>query len=233
MPDADAILAFECSTDYGSVGLALGDGRRFISRFEIARAHGKILMPMTDELFKRAGAERERLGLVVVSLGPGSYTGLRVAVAAAQGLALALAIPCAGFETAEVVAGNIEPSARPLAVLIDIRGDEVFFRPFKADSVRWRPCEPSVVTKPKALCEKLERGVLLAGSGVVAYREIFEKAGFEVAPEKTACPQADVLLNLAMEARQRGALIDPARLAPLYARPSYAEIIKPESVRDK
>jgi tRNA threonylcarbamoyladenosine biosynthesis protein TsaB len=227
LPDADAILALECSTDYGSVGLALGDGRRFISRFEVARAHGKTLMPLVDELFKRAGVERERLALIAVSLGPGSYTGLRVAIAAAQGLALALSIPCAGFETTEVVAGNIEPGPRPLAVLIDIRGEEVFCRPFKADGGRWRACAEGAVAKPASLSAGLDRQSLLAGSGAIAYRNIFEKAGFEIAPEKTATPEANVLLNLAMEARERGALVDPARLTPVYARPSYAEILRP------
>jgi len=153
------------------------------------------LLEDVDALLRRAGAHAGELEALAVGVGPGSFTGTRIGLAAAQGLALALAIPAAGVSTLDALAAG---APQALAV-IDAKRREIF------------------VAGPRVLAPAelaFEPGTVLVGDGAVRYREVFEAAGAEVPPDgdESHLPRARFHAALARD-------FGPAELVePLYVR---------------
>ncbi|MEK9754465.1 MAG: tRNA (adenosine(37)-N6)-threonylcarbamoyltransferase complex dimerization subunit type 1 TsaB, partial [Rhodospirillaceae bacterium] len=126
MPEAGpTILAIDTSTAACSVAL-WRDGAVVAARLEmLGRGHAENLMPMADVVLEEAGVAAEALTLVAVTTGPGAFTGLRLGLAAARGLTLALGVPCAGFTTTETLAAAVAAEAGEaiVAALDSKRGD--------------------------------------------------------------------------------------------------------------
>jgi tRNA threonylcarbamoyladenosine biosynthesis protein TsaB len=153
-----------------------------------------------DELLRASGVERSELTGVVVGIGPGSFTGMRLGLAAARGLALALELPVAGVSTLDALAAGA-PGAVPV---VDAGRREVF------TLVDGRPvvCAPQEV--PAGLC---------VGDGALRYREVLEQRGAEVPPDddERHVPRARFHAQLAHD-------FGPAEaVEPLYLRVPDAE----------
>src|SRR5512134_3936204 len=131
------ILAMDTSA--GACSVALRDDRGVIERLEeMQRGHAEALMPMIVSLMRAVGCEFRELGLVAVTVGPGAFTGLRVGLAAARGIALATDVPCIGVTTLEAIAAAVPPRERDgrivLVVLETKRGD-FYAQAFSAEGV--------------------------------------------------------------------------------------------------
>jgi tRNA threonylcarbamoyl adenosine modification protein YeaZ len=153
-------LAFDTATSVATAALVRDDellGER------VSRAVG--VLEAADELLREAGVERADLTGLAVGTGPGSFTGLRLGLAAARGLAFALDLPAAGISTLDALAAGA-PGALPV---IDAGRREVF------------TLGPSVVS-PQDL--KLEPGTICVGDGAVRYRTLLEERGAEVPPDR-------------------------------------------------
>jgi tRNA threonylcarbamoyladenosine biosynthesis protein TsaB len=155
------ILAFDTATDVATSAL-VDDGEVLGER--VSRA--VTLLEDVDALLRQAGARTGDLDGLAVGIGPGSFTGVRIGLATARGLALGLDIPVAGVSTLEALAAGA-PGATPV---IDARRREVFVL----------QDEPRVIL-PSDLHPAA--GVLLVGSGAVRYRELFEAAGASIPPD--------------------------------------------------
>jgi len=120
-----------------------------------------------DALLRQAGAHTRELDGIAVGIGPGSFTGVRIGLATARGLALALGVPVAGVSTLDALAAGA-PGALPV---VDAKRGEVFVL----------QDEPRVLT-PDAV--QPAPGTLCVGSGAVRYRSVLEAAGAEVPPDQ-------------------------------------------------
>lgn len=188
-------LAFDTATSAATAAL-VRDGEVLGER--VSRA--VRVLEDADELFRAAGAGRAELTGVVVGTGPGSFTGLRLGLAAARGLALALDVPVAGVSTLAALAAGA-PGALPV---VDAGRREVF---------TLRRGEP-VVCAPHEV-----EGVLCVGDGAVRYRSVLEERGAEVPPDddERHLPRARFHAQLAHE-------FGPAdAVEPLYLRIPDAE----------
>jgi len=221
---AFAVLAIETSTDTGSVALVTDSGVVECGRMDTPRAHGRDLMPLIDGLFSKAGFSKEQLDCVAVDLGPGSYTGLRVGIATAQGIGMGLGLSCAGFETTEVIAENVGADEEALGVLVDVRGGDVFYRVFNRGDGVWRPTGTGGVAPADSVISALPAGILLVGSGVVTYADLFKDTDFTLADGSLAEPYAESIIKLAIRASEEGRLCAPGDLQAIYPRASSAEI---------
>ena len=156
------LIAFDTATDVATSAL-VWDGEVL---GELASQPRTVLTDV-DALLRRGGVRPAQLEGVVVGTGPGSFTGLRMGLAAARALAFALEIPLAGVSTLEALAAGA-PGALPV---IDARRREVFAR----------GRDGSRVLPPSAL--ELEPGTVCIGDGAVRYRDVFEAAAAVVPPD--------------------------------------------------
>jgi len=150
------ILAFDTATNRATSAL-VGDGELLGER--VSRA--STLLADVDALVRQAGAHPRDITGLAVGIGPGSFTGIRIGLAAARGLALALDVPAAGVSTLDALAAGA-PGAVPV---IDAKRREVFVQGPRAVA----PAELDV-----------EPGTTYVGDGAVRYRELFERAGAKV-----------------------------------------------------
>jgi tRNA threonylcarbamoyladenosine biosynthesis protein TsaB len=191
-------LAFDTATDVATSAL-LEDGDVLGER----TGRPQNLLEGVDALLAEADAKPEELGRIVVGTGPGSFTGLRMGLAA--GRALSLDVQVAGVSTLDALAAGA-PGALPV---IDARRREVFTL---IDG-------QTVATRPDRLRNRLLLGRVCVGSGAVRYRDVLEEAGAEVPPDESELhlPRAGVHARLATD-------FGPAELVePIYVRAPDAD----------
>ena len=188
-------LAFDTATNVATSAL-LEDGNLLGERTGTAAR----LLEDVDELLTGAAAESSELDRIVVGTGPGSFTSLRMGLAASRALAFALDAQVAGVSTLEALAAGA-PAALPV---IDARRREVF------TLIDGRP----VATPPEELGNSLLQGRVCVGDGAVRYREVLEADGAEIPPDDSELhvPRASVHARLARD-------FGPAELVhPIYVR---------------
>jgi tRNA threonylcarbamoyladenosine biosynthesis protein TsaB len=156
------ILAFDTATDVATSAL-VDDGEVLGER----SSRAATVLEDIDALLRQASAQTRDIGALAVGTGPGSFTGVRVGLATARGLALALGVPVAGVSTLDALAAGA-PGAIPV---IDARRREIFVL----------QGEPRVLA-PEDL--ELDQGALCVGNGAVRYRSVLEAAGAEVPPDE-------------------------------------------------
>ena len=121
------ILAIDSSTSVLRIGLKLPDGK-IISRENKDRfRHAEFIFKLIEDILKAGSTDKDSLEAIIISTGPGSFTGLRVGLSAAKGLASALEIPLIGISTFGAVAQGLYEQFGPTAVLIPSRRDEFYF----------------------------------------------------------------------------------------------------------
>jgi tRNA threonylcarbamoyladenosine biosynthesis protein TsaB len=126
-------LAIDTAAPRLNLALALPDGRSDAFVDEIAKGHAEILFDRLGSLLDRNDVGYESIARVAVTTGPGSFTGLRIGLAAARGLGLARAIPVLGIPS--LLALSLSAPAGPVAVLLDARRDEAYFELFAAPGI--------------------------------------------------------------------------------------------------
>ncbi len=128
------VLGIETSSVRGSVALLEDDRTVCILGHERENAHGESILPLIEQALATAGWRRRQLDRVAVGLGPGSFTGLRVGIAIAQGLSEGLEIPLVGVPSLRAMAAAV-PADRPgcRCVLLDARKGEVFVAAYDSD----------------------------------------------------------------------------------------------------
>ncbi|MFN2627765.1 MAG: tRNA (adenosine(37)-N6)-threonylcarbamoyltransferase complex dimerization subunit type 1 TsaB [Gaiellaceae bacterium] len=186
-------LAFDTATDIATSAL-LDDGEVLGERLSRAVS----LLEDVDALLRRGGASARDLDVLAVGIGPGSFTGIRIGLATARGLGLALDLPAAGVSTLDALAAGA-PGAVPV---IDAKRREIFVL---------RDGQPHVLG-PHEL--ELPRGTVCIGDGAVRYRDVLEDRGFAIPPQadERHLPRARFHAALAGEPRP------VEELEPLYLR---------------
>jgi tRNA threonylcarbamoyladenosine biosynthesis protein TsaB len=218
------VLALDTALDRTAV--ALSDGRRLrVWRAEgMERGHAERLFPMMAEVVAEAGRALGDVDRIAVTIGPGSFTGVRVALAAARALALALDIPAVGVDTLRALAGSrSEPSAGPVLAAIDARRGEIYAALYDADGAVLVP--PFVADAETVLSRIGDRAAMIVGSGAAVLAHHAAVTGRRVPPlEPLAGPDPLVL------ARLGAAAPDPERApVPLYLRPPDAKPQVPDT----
>jgi tRNA threonylcarbamoyladenosine biosynthesis protein TsaB len=220
------ILALDTSMGACSAALlrAGGAARSLYVRTEpMARGHAEALMPMVAEVLAESGVTPSDLDLIAASLGPGSFTGVRITIAAARGLALATGAKLWGTDSLTVMAQSVladpdvKAAGRPLAVAVDARRSMLYFGLFAADGAR---LHGPVLIAPEDAAALLPHDVrVAAGSGAVSLAEAVAATGRTLdttLPDLQ--PSAPALASLAFDA---GAMLPTLR--PLYLRPADAK----------
>ena len=220
------LLALETATLAG--GAALLDDGRLIgeSRLNIALTHSERLMAVVDRLLQDCGWDATSLDALAVSIGPGSFTGLRVGAATAKGLALALEIEVAPVPTLDALAATLPFADAPVCAILAARRDEVYCSLYRWTGAAMAREWDYLALPPAEAAARLEAPVIVLGDGVAACRPHLGRlgAGLREADPIHSLPSPAVVGALGHAILAAGGGIPAERLAPLYLRPSEAEL---------
>jgi tRNA threonylcarbamoyladenosine biosynthesis protein TsaB len=229
VPPAGLVLGIETATALGGVALVSRDGALAGETTLLGReSHAERLLPALERLLAALGVALGDLAAVAVSIGPGSFTGLRTGIATAKGLALALGVPLYGVPTLEALAANAPPGSGTVCALLAARRGEAFAALFAAGAGGpERACADGVVALD-ALGAWLPDGCLLVGEPpppVAAAARAGER-GLRLAAAHLNHPRAAAVALAGLTALAAGRPTEIASLAPRYIRPPDA-VLRP------
>lgn len=218
------ILGIETSTMTGSV--ALMDEERLIAEYtlNLRETHTSRLMPAIDRILKDASLTLKDLDGIAVSLGPGSFTGLRIGIATAKGLAQGLNIPIVGIPTLDGLAFNLFHYKDLICPILDARKGEVYCALYRNRKrlTKHMACEPDELLKKIALRVKGQgsRAIFL-GDGIEVYGDLIKKklgkkAVF--APKARRLPSASSIAELGLRKLRGKKKSELSTLKPIYVR---------------
>lgn len=223
------LLAFETATEACSVALWVDGAVR--ERFEIApRRHAELALPWADALLAEAGVARAQLDAIAVGRGPGAFTGVRLAISLAQGIALALDRPVVPVSTLATLA--LQGKGEVLAA-IDARMGEVYIGAFRVHEGEAIATGPESVAAPAQVALPAGGPWQGVGTGFAALEgALLATLGARLAgTDATALPHAADTARLAAAAFARGEAVAPERAEPAYLRDNVALTLAEQAAR--
>ncbi|PIE73943.1 MAG: tRNA (adenosine(37)-N6)-threonylcarbamoyltransferase complex dimerization subunit type 1 TsaB [Deltaproteobacteria bacterium] len=225
------ILAFDTATTVTSVALTLGDRRcgRVLAgcTFSSQGSHSRKLLGAITSLLQGAGVDWSQIDGIGVCSGPGSFTGLRIGMATAKGLAFASKTTLLGASTLDSLAAGCELSSSPVCAVLDARKKEVYAALYRRDEdARTIRIGAIGSFSPAGLVQQIEEPTLMVGDGVLAYADFFRRSLAEKmlpVPPLTHQPSAGLLGLLCAEKLLQNQTLGPDAV-PLYVRSSDAEL---------
>ncbi|MDN3682182.1 tRNA (adenosine(37)-N6)-threonylcarbamoyltransferase complex dimerization subunit type 1 TsaB [Vibrio tapetis subsp. quintayensis] len=221
------ILALDTATENCSVAL-LVDGQLY-ARSEVApRDHTKKILPMVDEVLNEAGIRLQDLDALAFGRGPGSFTGVRIGIGIAQGLAFGADLPMIGISTLEAMAqATYRKHNTPyVACAIDARMSEVYWGRFtRQESGEWLASEPECVIPPQDLAQLVQEDSntwLKAGTGWDAYQDSITLLPLVLQDSDVLYPEAQDMALLAQFELAKGNTVTAEEASPVYLRDTVA-----------
>jgi tRNA threonylcarbamoyladenosine biosynthesis protein TsaB len=222
------VLGIDTATWTASVGIIDGrhtliDGSRAIDQ----GSHATTLLPMLDAALCAAGLRLSDLQLLAVSIGPGSFTGLRISLSVAKGLALASGLPLVGVPTLEAFAHAAGKRSGLVCPVLDARKKEVYGAAFRWSGDVLEQASELAVLSPQSFAERLSVPCTLMGDGVDAYESLWRARLGDAAvlvPLQDCAPRGASVAWLGRRLFESTGADDPARLEPIYLRKSEAEL---------
>ena len=217
------ILAIDTATENCSVALLVND--RVISRSEVApRDHTKKVLPMVDEVLKEAGLTLQDLDALAFGRGPGSFTGVRIGIGIAQGLAFGADLPMIGVSTlaAMAQASYRQHGATDVAGAIDARMSEVYWARYtRQENGEWAGVDAECVIPPARLAEEAQaddKTWTKAGTGWDAYQEDLGKLPLNLTSGVVLYPDSQDIVILAEQELKKGNTVPVEESSPVYLR---------------
>ncbi|PTT56810.1 tRNA (adenosine(37)-N6)-threonylcarbamoyltransferase complex dimerization subunit type 1 TsaB [Aeromonas sp. HMWF015] len=216
------ILAVDTATEACSAALLVGD--KLFSRWEEApRDHTRKILPMVQAVLDDAGISLSDLDAIAFGRGPGSFTGVRIGIGVAQGLAFGAGVPLIGISTLAAMAQGAYrlDGAEQVLTAIDARMNEVYFGRYELIDGRMQLVGDEVVSEPVALVDvrgKLAGRVTCVGTGFETYGETLSGLADELAESQVRFPAAEDMLPLARAAWLAGEAVPVEQATPVYLR---------------
>lgn len=229
------ILAIDTSTMLGGVAI-MEDSSGLIAevRLNVKSTHSERLMTTINSALRLAAITLQDIDAFAVAIGPGSFTGLRIALSTVKGLSYATGKPIISVPTFEALAWHFPYCRYPVCTMLDARKKEVYVALFQCENNRFIRLIDETSIKISELLERFDKdiapsyeSIIFTGEGALLYRDriievMGEKAIF-ASPEKMIPSPANVAY-IGMKKALKGEFSEPIRLTPLYIRKSEAEI---------
>ena len=225
---APVILALETATTCGSLAL-VAEGR-CLAEFSLTSSvtHSRSLLSGIHWLLAQCDLSWPQIAAIAVALGPGSFTGLRIALSTAKGLCMAAEKPLLGVETLTGLASQFPFSSLPICPVIDARKNEIYTAMYRCNQqgVPEKNTEAMVI-KPQRLREFITAPTLLVGDALPLYGQMLKELLGEtalLAPPEICFARAASIGSAAWHLFRQGSFLDPATAVPVYVRASDAEL---------
>jgi tRNA threonylcarbamoyladenosine biosynthesis protein TsaB len=215
-------LALDTSTSCLSVAVLKDGSLACEINLTVKAGHSGMILPVIDQALERSALSRHEIDLVSVGIGPGSFTGLRIGIATAKGLALALGCPLAGIPTLDAIARGALPSPMQIMPVLDAKKGEVFCALYSFSGVR---TTDFMNVKPHEIAALAGADTLFLGNGCSLYRDLLkDRLGGHYHEGSTHLwhPRAFLIGLMALELHPEDL---PGDVLPLYVRASDATLI--------
>ena len=215
------LLGIDTATQMASVALYDPSRGQVLAEesWHSVNRHTVELMPRLDRLLGQQGIAPTALAGLVVSLGPGSFTGLRIGLSVAKGLALALNLPIAGIPTLDVVAQPHMIQPLPIWAILQAGRGRICAAQYSRRKGHWQQMGETLLTTLPELCKEVKEPSLFCGEiDAPAADGIRQRLGLEmiIATPAASVRRAAYLAELGWERLARGDVDDPASLSPIY-----------------
>lgn len=218
-------VALETSGRTGSVALAENGSVLAEEQFSHGLKHAAGIVPIIDRLCRARAWKPGELDEVYVSVGPGSFTGLRVGVTVAKTLALATGAKVVAVPTVEVLARNAPPGWRHAVIVLDAKRDQVFTASFDNQDGTPTTREAAHLGDLRSILSRTPRPVHLIGEGIPYHQQFIpiDDPGVIVTPGGLWQARAAAVVEVGHQLARHGRFIEPDALTPLYIRRPEAE----------
>ncbi len=230
------VLGIETATMTG--GVALASDERVISEYtlNVRTTHTARLMPALDQVLRDSSVDKREIDGIAISIGPGSFTGLRIGMATAKGLALGLDIPLLGVPTLDALAYNIPFAMYQICTILDAKKKEIYYslfryiEPEESGEHMGSPLQrqvPYQVVPPADLVSQIDEKTIFLGDAVDAYGDFISESLGDLAlfaPDVQRFPRAATVAEIGLAKLKAGEHLDVAFAEPIYIRLSDAEM---------
>ena len=222
------ILAFDGTAKAASVALA--EDERVLASYTVDNGltQSELLLPMAESVLKSLKLEFSDVDIFATSVGPGSFTGVRIGVSLIKGLAFGRQVPCVAISTLEALAQNLVPLKGILVSCMDARRNQVYTATFRCDGKNvTRLCEDRAISLDELASELLEydEPIYLSGDGYSVAKAALEKAGVKLSatPPALINENAESVARVALKKYLAGEYVSDTELSPTYLRLPQAE----------
>ncbi len=185
--------------------------------------HGRALVPSIEALLKKVDWNPEDLDAVAVSIGPGTYTGLRIGLVCAKMISTLAEASLVAVPSLDVIARNAEDGYEHVWVVVDARRNEVYAARYKRQGASWSRCSDCAIVRPDELAASLEPGSCLVGDGIPVVRDAVDQELVSPASSEQWVPRAEIVAEIGAELYMQGVRHDPYTTEPVYLRRPAAE----------
>ena len=221
------VLGIDSATWTASVGIVDAGAVLAERSLAVSDSHATLLLALIEETLDAAGLGVCDLDLLAISIGPGSFTGLRIGLSVVKGLAIATGTVAIGVPTIEALALATGPRAGLVCPVLDARRGEVYTATFRWGGDGLRCVSGLVAVTPAQLAARLVPPCTLIGDGVDAYATVWRQLlaeGAELVPSSLLSPRGAVVAQLGVARFETQGADDVGRLEPSYVRKSDAEM---------
>ena len=222
------ILAVDTSTASGSIALLNDMQIEAEWTLRSSETHNRRLLKTVDHILHEVGWELNEIGGLAVTTGPGSFTGVRIGLTTVKTLAWSLKVPFVGVPSLDALAAPLSFAGLPVCTVLDARKQEVYFAIFRPEGKGVQSRQgPYHVASPAAVRKEIDGPTILCGDGWLLYRDLLLKDLGSLAIEAPApyhTIRAGFVGELARARILAGETDNPMTSAPLYVRPSEAEL---------
>ena len=219
------ILGIDTSTKFLTV--AIIDEKRVLAGYQDKGdlKHYATLVPTIDGLLKKCRLKLKDIDAIALSIGPGSFTGLRIGVATCKGINMALGIPIVALPTLDVIAENFLDEKRLLCPLLDAKKKKVYACLFDGSRGLKRLTDYMLLDMD-SLLKKIKKPTLVFGDAVGLYKDSLEKNPYINISQEDWYPRAEVVARLGLAKAKKRKFTNPDRLAPMYLHSKYCQVKK-------
>ncbi|HDD35547.1 MAG TPA: tRNA (adenosine(37)-N6)-threonylcarbamoyltransferase complex dimerization subunit type 1 TsaB [Candidatus Desulfofervidus auxilii] len=221
------ILTIDTSTSVGNVALIENTQLKGEITLNLPLTHNQRLIMSLEVLLNCMRCSISEIDLIAVIKGPGSFTGLRIGVATAKGLAFALNKPIVGVNSLDALAFNFSSTPYLICPMLDAKKNQIFTAIYEVKKDEIKRISPYQSVFPEILLKGLRRKTIFVGTGVFIYEELIKKRLKRKAifpPIHLHRIHPETIAYLATKAIKEGENTDPIQLVPFYIRPSDAEL---------
>jgi tRNA threonylcarbamoyladenosine biosynthesis protein TsaB len=224
------ILAFDTSFKTAAIALLQDDTILYDAVINTGLNHSETLLPAIEQACRQLRLKIDDIDLFACTLGPGSFTGLRVGVSTLKGLLLACDKPAVGVSSLAALALNVTNDTALICSLMDAGRGQVYTACYRYnDQGLLNQISEEKVVDPREILFDSDRDIILVGEGAIKYRDLFpEKAGkVKIASIMQQYIRASAVGILGREKFLRKELLNPATFVPIYLRAADAKPAKP------